>query len=94
VQFIGVSQDDVRTTREFRERFGITFPTLLDESRRYPASNAFGISSVPSLFLVEVDGTISMAFHGFSKPDLELVGERAGVPPFTPEDHVPDWKPG
>jgi peroxiredoxin len=94
VQFLAISQDDARVTGEFRTRFGITFPTVLDESRRYPASNAFGISSVPSVFLVEVDGTISMAFHGFSKPELERLGERAGVQPFTPQDHVPEWKPG
>ena len=67
--------------KAFNQRFGVTFPTLLDQSKEgYPASNAFGISSVPSLFLVEQDGTIAKAFSGFSKRDLEGLGERAGSP--------------
>ena len=30
LQVIGISQDDAGATREFIERFGVTFPTLLD----------------------------------------------------------------
>ena len=95
LQIIAISQDDDSSTQSFNQRFGITFPTLLDQSKEgYPASNAFGISAVPSLFLVEKDAKISKSFSGFSKRDLEAVGERAGVKPFRPEDHVPDWKSG
>jgi peroxiredoxin len=95
IQIIGISQDDDSSTQSFNQRFGVTFPTLLDQSKEdYPASNAYGISSVPSLFLVEKDGRITQSFAGFSKRDLEAVGERAGVKPFRPEDNVPDWKAG
>lgn len=95
LQIVGVSQDDTKTTTVFNQRFGITFQTVLDESKKgYPVSNEFGIGSVPSIFLVEQDGTISKSFSGFSKRDLESVGERAGIPPFSPHDKVPDFKPG
>jgi peroxiredoxin len=95
IQVIGVSQDDAASTQAFLERFGATFPTLLDEAAEsYPASNAYGISSVPSLFLVEPDGRISKSFSGFSKRDLEDLGHRAGVPAFRPDEKVPDWKAG
>jgi peroxiredoxin len=95
LQIVGISQDDDSSTQGFNQRFGVTFPTLLDQSKEnYPASNAYGITSVPSLFLVEKDGGIAQAFSGFSKRDLEAVGERAGVKPFRPEDNVPDWKAG
>ena len=95
LQVVAISQDDDSSTKGFNQRFGVTFPTLLDQSKEnYPASNAFGITSVPSLFLVEKDGGIAQAFSGFSKRDLEAVGERAGVKPFQPEDNVPDWKAG
>jgi peroxiredoxin len=95
LQIVGISQDDDGATKGFTQRFGVTFPTLLDQSKEnYPASNAYGITSVPSLFLVEKDGGIARAFSGFSKRDLEAVGERAGVKPFGPEDNVPDWKAG
>src|SRR5665213_159350 len=52
IQVIGISQDDAGATRGFMQRFGVTFPMLLDlSSEDYPASNAYGITSVPSLFL-------------------------------------------
>jgi len=95
IQVIGISQDDASGTTEFNRRFGVTFPTLLDSSKEnYPASNAFGITNVPSLFLVEPDGRISTAFSGFSKRDLEALGQRAGVQTFRPTDNVPEWKAG
>jgi peroxiredoxin len=95
LQFVGVSQDGAAGTREFNREFGITFPVLLDEaSADYAASNGFGISHVPSAFLVETDGVISWALEGFSKHELERLGERAGVQPFRPGDYVPEWKAG
>ncbi len=95
LQVMGISQDDSGPTRGFNERLGIKFSTLLDlGSEGYPASNAYGIISVPALFLVESDGTVARSFNGFSKRDLEEIGARAGVAPFGPEDHVPEWKAG
>lgn len=95
LQVIGISQDDALATRGFRERLGVSFPTLLDlGSEDYPASNAYGITSVPSLFLVERDGVIARAVNGFSKRDFEEIGTRVGVAPFAPDDHVPEWKAG
>ncbi len=95
IQVIGISQDDPNATRGFMERFGVTFPTFVDlGSEDYPASNAYGITSVPSLFLIESDGTVARSFHGFSKHDFEEIGARVGVTPFGPDDHVPEWKAG
>ena len=95
VQVVGISQDDAASTKSFQGRFGLTVPTLLDESRAgYPASNGFGISSVPSIFLVEPDGTVSTAFTGFSKRDFEALGRRMGVEPFQPGEKVPDFRAG
>ncbi|MBZ5601459.1 MAG: peroxiredoxin family protein [Acidobacteriia bacterium] len=95
LQIIGISQDDERGTAKFREKFGVAFPMLLDrEWDEYPLSNALGVSHVPALFLVEPDGKISLASEGFVKRDLEAIGERTGVAPFGPDDHVPEWKAG
>jgi peroxiredoxin len=55
----GISQNCEDDTREFNRHFGIAFPTLLDrEEDNFPASNAYGIASVPTLFLIERDGTV------------------------------------
>jgi peroxiredoxin len=95
LQVVGISQDEAGATRGFAQCFGLTFPVLLDPSEdNYTASNAYGITSVPTLFVIEPDGTISRSFAGFSKRDFEELGARAGVSPFGPEDHVPEWKAG
>jgi len=90
-----ISQDDADSTGEFNREFGITIPTLLDkEEEGYPASNAYGLSHVPSLFWVEPDGRISLAFTGFDKKGMEELGRRLGAEPFEPGEYVPEWKSG
>jgi peroxiredoxin len=91
----GISQNGAGDTREFIREFGLTFPMLLDaEESGFPASDAFGISSVPSMFLVEAGGTISHVMEGWRKADIEWLGVKAGVRVFRPSDHVPEWKAG
>ena len=92
---VAISQDDVDGTRRFQSRFGLTMPSLLDrEEEGYPASNAFGIEYVPSLFLVEPDGTISLASESFVKAGLESIALRAALPIFRADESVPAWKAG
>ncbi|MGD0869281.1 MAG: TlpA disulfide reductase family protein [Bryobacteraceae bacterium] len=91
----GISQNDARGTRDFNKDFGVTFPTLLDdEDENFPASDAFGISSVPTLFLVERDGTISQVVEGWRKKEMEGLGAKAGAAVFRQGDNVPEWKAG
>jgi peroxiredoxin len=89
LEIYGVSQDDPETTREFAAEFGLSLPMLLDtEESGYPASNAYGLSHVPTLFLVERDGTIAWSMEGFHKRDfLEMAGQ-AGVDPFRPGENL------
>ena len=95
IPIYGVSQNDEEDTRWFNSEFGVTFPTLLDrEEDDFPASNAFAISSVPTLFLIERDGTISRTIEGWVKQDVESLGGLAGVPVFREGDNVPAWKAG
>jgi peroxiredoxin len=99
-QVVGVSQDDATGTSQFQQRFGVSMRTLLDPPRDFAVSNAYQISHVPSLFLIEasatlpLEGRISMAIEGFSKAHLEKLGERFGVSPFTAQDRVPVMQPG
>jgi peroxiredoxin len=93
IAVIGVSQDQAAATREYNEEFGVSFPTLLDDAG-YPVSNAFGLHTVPSLFLIEPHGAISLAGCGFVKKDLEALGQRLGASPFREGERVPENKPG
>ena len=95
LRVITISQDGEPDTQRFRSAFKLTLPALLDRAEdRYPASNSFGISLVPSLFLVEPGGIVSMAGSGFHKKELETLGQRAGVAVFHKDDNVPEWKAG
>ena len=100
VSFLGISQDDARSTKEFNQEYGINFPTLID-AQGYPASNAYGLTNVPTIFLVMPDGSVKVQCMGFSKGELEEIGaelaqQRAlkAAPLFGKNEVVPDYKPG
>jgi peroxiredoxin len=95
LQMYTISQDDAEATQEFNQEFGVSLPALLDEEEKgYPASNAYGIASVPTFFQVEPDGRISYCWAGFSKADMEALGHHLGSAIFRPGEKVPDFKPG
>ena len=95
VPVYAISQNGAGDVGEFNRYFGIAMPTLLDaEEAGYQASNAFGLTHVPSFFLVEPDGRISMAWDGFSRADFEALGKRVGVEVFEADENVPAWKAG
>jgi peroxiredoxin len=95
LQIYGISQNDADDTREFNQEFGVTFPTLLDtEENGFPASNDYGISSVPTLFLVDANGAIANVTEGWRRKDMDLLGARTGASLFRPGDYVPEWKAG
>ena len=83
----GVSQNSARDTRDFIEHFGLEYPVLLDPEDTFPASNAFGITNVPTMFLY-ADGRIEQVIEGWRKQDMDALGAlREG-------DNVPAWKAG
>jgi peroxiredoxin len=95
VAVTGISQDDADDTAAFSTRLGLTFPMLLDlEETNYLTSNAFQITTVPSLFLVSEAGAIEWTLHGFSRKALEALGHRVESTVFRPEDRVQELKPG
>jgi peroxiredoxin len=95
IRIFAISQDDPESTKEYLEDFSPGIPSLIDEHKqRYPVSNAFGISQVPSMFQIEPDGVISRAWAGWSRADMADFGERAGMPLFRPGEQVPEVRPG
>ncbi|MDP9263774.1 MAG: TlpA family protein disulfide reductase [Acidobacteriota bacterium] len=101
VTVVGVSQNDKKQTADFEREYGITFPLLLDDGRNYPASNAYGLTNVPSIFLISPGGKIDVSIVGWSKRDIEdlntRVAKAAGRPPaqiFKPGEDVAEFKAG
>jgi hypothetical protein len=74
----------------------------LDEKEKgYPASNAYGLTNVPTTFLIDVDGTVRVSSMGFVKNDLERIAaalaERRKIAPaalFAANESVPANRPG
>jgi len=100
ISVLGVSQDDVRDTRDFNQEFGVRFPTVIDRDG-YPVSNAYGLTNVPTVFLIAPDGKVRIECMGFDKAGLEqIAGELsqhekvAAAPLFGQDEVVPDYKPG
>jgi peroxiredoxin len=91
----GISQNGPEDTADFNRVYGVTFPVLLDtEASGFPVSNAFGISTVPTLFQVERDGTISRVIEGWRKSEIAALGIQAGLYPFREGESVPEAKAG
>jgi peroxiredoxin len=101
VRFVGVSQNSKKDTEAFMRSYGVSFPMLLDPEGKYPASNAFKLATVPSLFAISPAGEIEFASIGWNKGDVEELNRRvaaaAGVPPaqiFKPGEQVAEAKAG
>ena len=98
--FLGVSQDDARSTKGFAKEYGVTFPVLID-TEGYPVSNAYGLTTVPTIFLIETDGNVQVSSTGFERKALESIARElserrkiALAPVFRPDEVIPDSKPG
>ena len=101
VTFLGISQDDARATAKFVKEYGVTFPMVIDDEDGYVVSNAYGLTNVPTIFLINTDASIKVSSNGFDKKDLETIAaelaERkriARAPLFRPDEVVPANKPG
>lgn len=98
---VGISQNDAKETAAFNKQFGVTLPVLLDDTRSYPVSNAYGLTNVPSLFWIASDGEIEVSSVGWRKADLEEInrkmaeaGQTRPSPVFKAGEEVADFRAG
>ncbi|MGB8065629.1 MAG: TlpA disulfide reductase family protein [Candidatus Sulfotelmatobacter sp.] len=101
VKLVGISQNDAKETAAFNRQFGVTFPVLLDDINRYPVSNAYGLTNVPSIFWIAQDGEIEVTSVGWVKADFDEInrkmaetGKAAPAVIFKPGDDVRDFRAG
>jgi len=97
---VGISQDNAADTQAFNREFGVSFPVLLD-AKGYPVSNAYGLTNVPTIFLIAPDGEIELTLVSWSKPEMENLNRRLAevsgvkaVELFHKGERVADFKPG
>ncbi len=98
---VGISQNDQRETDAFLKEYGVTFPTLIEDPNGYAVSNAYGLTNVPSLFLIGQDGQIEVSSVGWVKQDVEEINRKLGIGQqatpvvlFKPGEEVRDFRAG
>jgi len=102
VSFIGISQDGLAETDVFLKKYGVTFPTAVDDSKRYVVSNAYKLTNVPTVYLVDRDGEIQVSSVGWSRKDVEEINLKLSMmdpgqqqhPIFKPGEEIAEYKPG
>ena len=100
-RIIGVSQNSPRDTADFMKEFGVTFPVLLDDTKTYPVSNAYGLTNVPTIFWIAQDAQIEISSVGWVKAEFEQIGRKmaeyvktAPAVIFKPGEDVRDFRAG
>jgi peroxiredoxin len=101
ITIVGVSQDSLRDTNAFLKEYGITFRTLLDDPKVYAVSNAYGLTTVPTLFLIGQNGQIEISSVGWVKQEIEDINRKLANaqqasprPIFQSGDDVRDFRAG
>jgi peroxiredoxin len=93
VTVLGVSQDNAKNTQAFMREYGVTFKVAIDDSSEgYPASSAYGLTNVPTVFLISPDGEIEVSSVGWSKRDVEAVNQRLAE--CRHQKAAPFWQSG
>ncbi|MBZ5513038.1 MAG: TlpA family protein disulfide reductase [Acidobacteriia bacterium] len=100
-QIVAVSQHPRKETQLFLREYDITMPVLLDVPEHYPASNAYHLTNVPTVFLIAPGGKIEVSSVGWERKDIERinrrVAEEASLPVpalFHRGESIVDSKPG
>jgi peroxiredoxin len=101
ITIVGISQNDQSDTAAFLKEYGVTFRTLLDDPNGYAVSNAYGLTNVPTLFLIGQDGKIEITSVGWLKQEIEDINRKlAGAqqtqapPLFQPGEEVREFRAG
>jgi hypothetical protein len=96
---IGIGQDPEDDLARFSLELGMDIRSISD-SPRYPLSDAYDIVSVPTLYLIRA-GRVLESVGAWDRAGFNRVAQRmaqlTGADPVwvsTPDDGLPDFKPG
>ena len=97
---IGIGQDPEDALARFTREHGMGISSIEDEAP-YPASDAYAVVSVPTLYLVGNDGRVVESVGAWDRTGFNRVAGRiaelTGAAPVTvssPGDGLPEFKPG
>jgi len=98
ISFLGISQDNAADTQAFLKQYGVTFPVAIDDPKRYIVSNAYKLTNVPTIYLVDRDGKIQVSSVGWARMDIEelnlKLSNQQQRPIFRPGEEIAEYKAG
>lgn len=94
VPVTAVGQDPPPRLAAYAERYGQNVRTL-SEPPPYRVSDAFGVTAVPTLFLVGPEGVIEDKVGAWDRDGWNRIAAAFGAPPVSmPGDGLPRFRPG
>lgn len=91
---VAVGEDPPPAIESYVAAYGQRVPTLT-EAPPYPASDAFDIDTVPTLFLVDEDGAVRDSVASWDREGWNRLAAAAGAPAVSDEgDGLPPFRPG
>ena len=101
ISIVGISQNEKEETAQFAAHYAVTFPILLDDTKRFSVSNAYGLTNVPTAFWIAEDGEIEISSVGWVRQDLEQLVQKAAsasgttpTPLFQASEQIADFRAG
>ncbi len=93
---VAVCQDTPSDGARFKAEFAYETRQVFDlQESGFSVSNAYGLTNVPTVFLVEPGGSIAHTMVSWSKADVEQIARKLKVaPPFRPNEAVLPFRPG
>jgi peroxiredoxin len=93
VTVLGISQDGLQKTADFRNEYGVHFPLAIDDpANHYSVSSAYGLTNVPTLFYIAPSGEIEVSSVGWSKRDVDEVNAKLAA--FRHQPALVLWRKG
>jgi peroxiredoxin len=98
---VGISENEKKDTADFVRKYGITLPVLLEDTKTFPVSNAYGLTNVPTAFWIAEDGEIELSSVGWVRRDFDEIASKAASVSgegakqlFQPTEQVADFRAG
>jgi thiol-disulfide isomerase/thioredoxin len=98
---VGVGEDPPQALVAFSEQFGMPRLRSVPDQQPFPASNAYDIESVPTMFLVDHEGKIDDVVQSWDREGYNRVSARLAeltgseyVEISNEGDGLPAFKPG
>ena len=100
VRFLGVMEDEKADAVAFAKKYAIMMPFVLEEEP-YATSEAYGLTNVPTVMLLDAHRKVQWIQVGFAKKAYQELADKVAAlagkdaePLFNSMMSIPDTKPG